>query len=152
MRIEVFVPGVPAAQGSKDQFGRESSRHVKPWRATVAACALQSALDAPLSGAVAVFADFIFPRPKKHFRGGRHADELRDDAPFWHVGKPDLDKLQRAIGDAMVGVLLRDDAQVARWMTRKHYGSRPGALIAITPLGVADDDLLVGVGDEELVA
>ena len=124
--VGLIVLGIPAAQGSKDQFGQESSRHVKPWRASIASEARAAMLGAPpLEGPVEVVGVFVFPRPKAHFRTGRFAGDLRESAPYWHVSKPDLDKLQRAIGDALVGIVLRDDSQVARWDVNKRYGNRP---------------------------
>ena len=71
---------------------------------------------------VRVDALFVFPRPKSHYRTGRYADLLREDAPVWCATKPDADKLARAIGDALSGVLLRDDNLIVEWKIRKVYG------------------------------
>jgi Holliday junction resolvase RusA-like endonuclease len=35
--------------------------------------------------------------------------------------RPDLDKLIRAVGDALTGVLWTDDAQIVTWSTGKGY-------------------------------
>jgi Holliday junction resolvase RusA-like endonuclease len=47
---------------------------------------------------------------------------------------PDLDKLCRAIGDALTGVAILDDKQIAWWDVMKHYGSQACAVIAIEAL------------------
>lgn len=65
---------------------------------------------------------FVLPRPKAHYRTGKHAHELRPDAPHFHTKKPDATKLLRAVEDAMTGVVWRDDAQVAHQVVRKVYG------------------------------
>jgi Holliday junction resolvase RusA-like endonuclease len=132
--LEFSVPGIPIPQGSKTRWGSEDNPHTKPWRETVAREAVEASPDGPFLGPVAVRVDFVFPRPKAHYRSGRYAAVLRDDAPVWVTRAPDLDKLQRAIGDALAGFLVRDDAQIAAWDTRKLYGSPPRADITLTTL------------------
>jgi crossover junction endodeoxyribonuclease RusA len=132
--IVFSVPGIPIPQGSKTRWGSEDNPHTKPWRQAVAEHARRLALDGPILGSVAVSVDFVFPRPKAHYRTGRYADWLRDDAPHWHTNTPDLDKLARAIGDALRGVVLRDDSQIAAWHIEKRYGHEPRADIAIALL------------------
>ena len=139
--LRFVVYGIPIAQGSKTFVptaagprSKESNEaKLKPWRATISEQAAQLVTQ-PLSGPVGVRVVFVFPRPKAHHRSGKHSHELRDDAPYWHVSAPDLDKLQRAIGDALAGVVLVNDAQIARWLVRKTYGSKPQALIEIEQL------------------
>ena len=89
-----------------------------------------------IEGPVEVQAHFVFPRPKSHYHSSKKRQgELRGDAPLWHTSAPDLDKLQRAIGDALAGVVIRDDAQIARWRVSKSYGQTPRAMITVIPLG-----------------
>jgi Holliday junction resolvase RusA-like endonuclease len=88
----------------------------------------------PLHGAVKVEVLFTFPRLKSHFRTGKRAAELRDDAPLQHDKKPDLDKLVRALGDAITGIVVRDDSQIAVLQARKVYGEAPGARVLVTPI------------------
>jgi Holliday junction resolvase RusA-like endonuclease len=120
--VILVIPGIPVPQGSKNPWGGEANKNTKPWRATVAAAAVDGMNGSPLlTGPVAVEAVFCFPRPKSHYRTGRRATELRESAPTYHSGPPDLDKLQRAIGDALEGSVLRNDGQIAKWTTRKLY-------------------------------
>jgi Holliday junction resolvase len=130
------VLGIPAPQGSKNQFGGESSPHVKVWRATVAEEAKTLVPDGPISGPVQVSVAFVFPRPKSHYGTGRNSGKLKEWAPYWHVSVPDLDKLQRAIGDALKGTVLSDDSQIAAWSVQKFYGRKPQARIEIVEIGV----------------
>lgn len=131
--LEFVVPGVPIPQGSKNPWGGEANPHVKSWRETVAYAARKNDTTI-IDGPVVVSATFVFPRPKKHFRTGKLSHELRTDAPRWHANTPDLDKLQRAVGDAMKGVLLRDDSQIVFWKARKRYGSWARAEIRVFAL------------------
>lgn len=105
----IFVPGVPAPQGSKSFKGRrggkailiESSKAVGPWRERVALAAHSHARGL-LGGPVSVDLAFVLPRPK--------SAPKRTTPPA--VKRPDLDKLARAILDALTGVWFADDSQV----------------------------------------
>ncbi len=77
---------------------------------------------------------FVFPRPKSHYRTGKNAGILRDDAPLYKDSTPDTDKLERAIGDALTGVVFSDDAKVAWWDARKMYGDRAEAIVTVEVL------------------
>jgi len=134
MELTFVVPGVPVPQGSKMPWGGEANPHVKAWRATVAREARERLPEGPLHGPVRVVAIFVFPRPKAHYRSGKFAHEVKLTAPHWHTSTPDLDKLQRALGDAFKGVVLLDDSQVAIWEVRKVYGLQPCAQVVITTL------------------
>ncbi|MGV0438881.1 RusA family crossover junction endodeoxyribonuclease [Corynebacterium mastitidis] len=104
----------------------ESSRAVKPWRAAVARIAREY-ITHPLDGPVELHVDFHMPRPKAW---GRHRDD-----PM--TVRPDLDKLLRAVDDALTGVAFRDDSQVTRIIGHKRrarYEAPTGALITIYPL------------------
>jgi crossover junction endodeoxyribonuclease RusA len=139
MVISIVVPGVPVPQGSKTPWGAESSPHLRGWRAAVAEQAEEQMRERDiLQGPVEVQARFVFPRPKKHYRQTKRMiqRELRDDAPVFHTGPPDLDKLQRAIGDALTHIVINDDAQIAKWSTQKQYGA-PRAEIRVMLLPTA---------------
>jgi Holliday junction resolvase RusA-like endonuclease len=162
--LTVNVIGTPAPQGSKRAFVvngcavmTESSKKVKPWRQDVAA-AVQAAMathwtydcptdDCPCTGAehlgwvvpagpVRVDITYYLPRPRYHYRTGKHANELRPNAPTYVDKKPDKDKLDRATYDALTASgAIRDDAQIAAGDTVKVYAdAATGARITIRPL------------------
>ena len=113
--LSVFVPGHPAPQGSKriGFMGRGGSRPMiiddckktKPWRSDIRS-ALLDAEGQPLrffEGAVNVQLVFIMPRPL--------SAPKRTTPPA--TKKPDLDKLTRAVFDAIGSAgIWRDDSQV----------------------------------------
>lgn len=123
--------GRPAPQGSKRHVGRgiliESSKRLAPWRNTVVASALAARRPAdawPLVGPVEVTIGIYLHRPASHYRTGRHADQLRDDAPLCPATRSsgDVDKLARAILDALTdAAVIRDDAQVAELFVGKFW-------------------------------
>ena len=135
--ITFFVPGLPQQQGTKTKWGTEENPHVISWRESVAREAHTIMHDEPLiSGPVRVKVIFMFPRPKSHYRTGKFAGVLKKDAATYHTGPPDLDKLQRAIGDALTATVVRDDRQIACWHTVKLYSVKVGAKIGVEPLAL----------------
>jgi len=143
--IVFFAEGVPAPQGSKTHVGGgrlvESSRRVGPWRDTVRAAAIRALGGRPpRTGPLEVWLRFIMPRPKSHLRRGRAQTDgwrLLPFAPRQHTGKPDVDKLVRAVLDALTGACWCDDAQVVAVHGEKGYAYRgaptPGVYVIIRP-------------------
>jgi crossover junction endodeoxyribonuclease RusA len=138
--VIITVRGVPAPQGSKRHVGGgrmvEMSRSVGPWREAVRAETQRAmgweAGGEPLTGPASVFIAFFLPRPKGHFGTGRNAGEVKSSAPPFPAGRPDLDKLVRAVLDGLTaGGAWADDSQVVELAARKEWGT-PGCEIEIT--------------------
>lgn len=105
--VKFFVPGKPAPQGSKRHVGHgimvESSREVGPWRERVALAAHNAMSTRPLlAGAVTLALSFVLPRPKS-------TPKRRTPAA---TKRPDVDKLARAVLDAITDVVIVDDGQI----------------------------------------
>ncbi len=127
MGVALRIYGVPMPQGSKTAFvrggravltdGRSTaarSSHAA-WRQAVATAARDHLEANPWQGAFdepcVVHVTFLLPRPKSIPKKRRHPDR-----------KPDLDKLNRSVLDALVdGGLLVDDARVVELNTTKAY-------------------------------
>lgn len=133
--ITLIVYGLPAPQGSKKAFfvkklGRavitEDSKKTRPWRQEVAGAAIDAMVkhgfttpivqDIPLE----VRCTFYFPRPKS-------LKKARTEK----TTKPDNDKLERAIFDALTGTVFEDDAQIVRNVTEKHFDVTPRVEIQV---------------------
>lgn len=128
------MDGIPQQQGSKTRWGSEENTHLKPWRYAVAAEAKTWMHDGPIREPVAVLVAFVFPRPKSHYGTGSRSETLKISAPHWHSSPPDLDKLLRAIGDALTGIVVHNDSQIVRWTATKTYGVQPRARITVQTL------------------
>lgn len=137
MSPRVFVPGVPVAQGSKRYLGRgqrgklrmahDNAERLEPWRVTIAAKAEEKmAGGEPTRAGVALALRFIFVRPKSHYGSGRNAELLKPSAPRVPTGKPDIDKLERAVLDALTAIVYVDDSQVVTVNKGKEYGNAAG--------------------------
>ena len=134
--LTTFVAGQPAPQGSKRGFatkgGRvamvESSKHVKPWRESIRAALVDDAgrPRAVFDGPVCVELRFIMRRPVS-------TPKRRRTPPA--VKKPDLDKLARAVLDAVSSAgVWRDDSFVTQLSAMKRIAEldeTPGVEIAI---------------------
>lgn len=132
-RAVAFVAfGEAKAQGSQESryvpsIGRAISHEKRPvldWRRSVASQAAQ-ALPVPWSlidGPCALDVTVYRPRPKS--APGR----------VFPATAPDADKLLRAIGDALTGILYRDDAQIVTATLRKRFGEPARAAIEVVEL------------------
>lgn len=153
--LVVHVLGTPAPQGSK--VGRpiyrgrgtakvftgkvaqvESSALLPTWREAVKHAA-HVAIEAVTSdtawsvvdGPIYVHSVYTFNRPKHHFRTGRNAHLLRDNAPLWPASsRNDIEKLDRGSRDALTdaGVWVDDGLVVHHESWKAYPGSHPDAL------------------------
>jgi crossover junction endodeoxyribonuclease RusA len=135
----ITVRGTPAPQGSKQHVGGgrmvEMSKAVGPWREAVRA-ETQLAMngDGPIGGPARVSITFYMTRPRNHYGTGRNAHLVKDSAPAFPTGRPDLDKLARAVLDALtMGGAWSDDSQVVHLNALKLYG-QPGCTIVLDAL------------------
>lgn len=143
--LTVFADGVPVPQGSMISNGpgrgmrHSNASKLKPWRYQVVSLLARHVPPGWDSSApITVTATFRLPRPQGHYGTGRNANQLKASAPEFHVTKPDLDKLQRAIGDAIeASGLVRGDQQITSWNVAKRYcvdRETPGVLITLLSL------------------
>lgn len=121
MRITVY--GVPVPQGSKSAFvvrGRavvtdgKKGPALREWRTSIGAAAREwlarHGAPAPIDGPIDLTATFYLPRPKS--------------APkrvVFPATKPDLDKLTRAIGDALSKIAYTEDSRIVDIHVRKRF-------------------------------
>ena len=124
--ISFEVPGRPQPQGSMRNIGRgrmiSDNPKLKSWRDAVAIVALlakeRTHYKPLIKGAVSIYAEFYFLCPKSV----REQENTR---------KPDIDKLIRAIFDALTGVVYVDDSQVNMVSASKHFSYREHAVIRV---------------------
>jgi len=119
--VRFVVRGLPRPQGSLSAWGERGSGRVrvvhaggipfKRWRSAVSTAALMACVDSPMfKRGVVVVLEFRIPRP------ARNTDTDCHDGP-------DIDKLARAVLDAMSGVVYEDDRQVGTLHASKAYAN-----------------------------
>jgi len=128
--VAFVVLGQPIPQGSMRGFRRgatgvaivaSNGPSLGPWRSAVTAAAVDAmngaqAIDSP----VEVKVTFTFVRPQS-VKGRKYP-----------AVKPDIDKLIRAVLDALTSVCFTDDARVVHIDAWKRYGLVPGAEITVS--------------------
>lgn len=122
----VEISGPPQAQGNlrRSPHGGmyEAGKATRPWKAAIAATVAEFRAGEPATREpVQLFCRFYFVRPLSHLKksGG-----LTKSAPPAMTRNPDIDKLLRAVLDALTGVLYVDDAQVVQLAAVKRYAGR----------------------------
>jgi crossover junction endodeoxyribonuclease RusA len=135
--VHLDVYGIPAPQGSKTIGAHgglyESSKKVAPWRKAVAeAVALLGDVE-QFTTPVVIAVRFYLPRP-------RSVKRLYPSVP------PDLDKLQRSLGDGLSidSTILADDSLIIRWEAEKFYADNRPAGAEVTITEVDSVPLVVG--------
>lgn len=136
MKVRFWVPGVPKPQGSKRGFATktgkvvmvESSAGVKDWRYDIKGFAMQAMqtremiVDAPVYARI----NFIMKR-------ATNVSPSKTTPPaIKKVG--DVDKLVRAVFDAVTGIVYADDCLVTDLQATKRiaeFREQPGAWIEI---------------------
>jgi len=134
--VHVFVPGVPAPQGSSKivtnrRTGRpliiHDNERTEPWRDAIRAkirehWRTRTMVILHRGIPVSIDLEFVMPRRK------------REPATLEaHTRKPDTDKLVRAVLDALTNLIYDDDSQVVQIRARKRIAwpdEEPGAHIA----------------------
>ncbi|HCS2945814.1 TPA: RusA family crossover junction endodeoxyribonuclease [Shigella flexneri] len=122
----IWIPGIPIPQGSKvaTRTGhmREANPKLRPWRNTMhdhltAWQATFMGAFERFDGPLLVDVTFHIPKPKKSMF----------DMP---ATPADLDKLCRALGDALTqSSTIKDDSRITTWLARKRYNDTPGITI-----------------------
>ena len=125
----LFIPGIQRPQGSKRHVGNgrliEASKYLPEWRNTVREALIRDWEDETFPfkyQAVSVRLLFRLPKPKV----------TPNDMP---VTRPDIDKLARAVLDAMTGPIIADDSQVVRLLVTKCYDLNPGVVVDVSQSG-----------------
>jgi Holliday junction resolvase RusA-like endonuclease len=125
-RLAVTLPGTPQAQGSKIKNAAgamyDTNKELRAWRADAIHTIIGAFTGPKIYGPVVVDATFKYARPRNHFGTGRNATTVKPSAPIWKATAPDLDKLQRALGDALTQAgVIADDRLIVRWECGKQW-------------------------------
>jgi len=128
--LDVRVFGLPIAQGRPRAraFQHHGATRVsvydpatsRDWKRTVLAQVLPQKPPAPVEGPLVMVVEFLMPRPQS----------LPKRETF-HVKRPDVSNMIKAIEDALNGIVYRDDSQIVDLRATKTYSPSPGVRIRI---------------------
>lgn len=136
--VSFVVYGIPAPQaGTRAVQTAKGPRQIstggvrlESWRNDCAAAARKAAIEHgpfPFGEPLAVTAEFRFPMPKSRPKSTRLF------AVWPKTSMPDLDKLQRALGDSLkAGGLIRDDSLIVEWRATKYEVWEQWTGVAVT--------------------
>jgi len=126
--IDFTVPGNPKAlkrhrsfQKGKFKGTYDPSQNDK---ADFLAVCMENKPEIPFDEPLHVSMTFCFVRPKNHYRTGANAHLLRDVAPRYHTGTPDLDNLEKFVADSLNGIFWKDDSRICSNSNAKIYGEK----------------------------
>lgn len=134
--VTFFAAGIAKPKGSHRAFiagGRAviapASTGEKGWRQVVNSAA-HDAMNgrAPFEGCLTVLMEFYELRPRGHYRQN---GQLKHDVQPAPRKAPDWDKLARSVGDALNGVVWRDDSQVCDGRVTKRYTDDDNATVGV---------------------
>lgn len=137
--ITIRVPGLPVAKprpraSARGGFARVHAVTRGPIATFTAAVRLagrQAYAGPPITGPIRVDIEFLFPRTKAQTWRTRPMPRLPHDK------KPDRDNLDKAVLDALNGIVWCDDAQVCDGRITKWIAAgdeTPGTTVTIVPL------------------
>jgi Holliday junction resolvase RusA-like endonuclease len=143
----IYVPSTPVAQPRvkatafrgkasvytptkiKNSDGTKKPHPIVQFKHEVKEACRKEYTAAPLEGPLCVDVYAVFPRKKFPKKAG--------EGRIYHIAKPDRDNLDKAILDAMKGIIFADDKQVCRGMIEKVYAAvdeQPHVEIIVTKL------------------
>ena len=124
-----FVPGIARTAGNHKTFqGRivHARPETKMWMDKIGWHFLQKyGRPCLITGAVVLELMFTLPRRKGDYGTGRNAGKLKPSAAEHHITNPDMDKMLRAVQDALTHIAWQDDSQVVFAKIGKRYCETP---------------------------
>ena len=133
--ISFTIPGTPVPQG-RPRFNSITKRtyyddKTTEYRERVKAYAILAQNgNEPLSGALAMIVDCMFPIPASWPKYRKQA-ALQGQ---WHTDKGDIDNCIKAVADSLNGVVYDDDKQIAVLVGFKHYSLEPETRVSVFEL------------------
>lgn len=136
-QISFAVRGIPTPKGSFTRMPngkmipagtKESRKRMVIWHDEIQIVAFKHMNERPpFTGPIRLMVEFSMPVPES---------QIRKYERGWlpHTKQPDVDKLFRAVSDALTGVVWKDDSQVCAALVTKCYAwdGSPGAQVQIT--------------------
>lgn len=125
-QISFEVPGQPQTEGNMKAFNghivHADGPGLRAYRKAVGIVAKSKGCR-PGPGPISLDVQFVCKRPNDHFVANDPLRDLKPTAPAYVTKRPDIDKLLRAVLDALTGIAYDDDNQVVHVNMRQTYGT-----------------------------
>lgn len=135
MEIRLIVLGEPKAQARHRHFTRGTFSGTydpsKDRKESFASILQSQAPKEPISDPIVLELEFYMSRPHNHYGTGKKSEMLKDNAPEYHSGRPDLDNLTKFVQDSLNKIFYKDDALIYMLIACKKYSERPRTEITI---------------------
>lgn len=134
--VDFFVPGTPCGKG-RPRFSRKTGRAYTPektasYESLVAFAGYEAMAGLDLiDGPVALVLTATFGIPASW---SKKRQQAASEGRVWHTGRPDGDNIAKCAGDALNGIVWKDDSQIARCSFAKVYGATPGLHVFVESL------------------
>jgi len=130
--ITIIIPGKPCAwqrarSNGKARFDSPEQARNKLTIGQIGAAAMAG--KQPFECALEVIVSAFWPWPKSMSEKKR-----RTYGSQYFVSRPDSDNVAKLLGDALNGIVWRDDAQIATLQVTKRYGLVPQTVVKVIPL------------------
>jgi len=121
-RTGAKIPVIDAAGHVKTFVKDQSGQRGKDWRSAVAGAAYEAMEGRELlSGPTFIELTIIRQRGPGHYGSGRNAHRVLPSAPSYPATAPDIDKLTRAVFDALTGTAWVDDGRCVSMTVEKVF-------------------------------
>ena len=135
-QIKLVVLGEPKAQARHRHFTRGTFSGTydpsKDKKESFASILQSQAPKEPISDPIYLELAFYMARPHNHYGTGKKQAFLKDSAPEYHSGRPDLDNLTKFVQDSLNKIFYRDDSLICQLTAEKKYSENPRTEITIT--------------------
>lgn len=132
--FEMTLDGIPVAK-ARPRFRRNGSCYTEHRTASYETRVRQSAAllhkGEPTKAPVSLFLVFRMPVPTSY---PKKLKETLLTTSWHHAKRPDLTNLEKAVEDAINGIVWKDDGQVSVKITRKIYSATPGVTIQVVEM------------------
>ncbi|MDZ7658040.1 RusA family crossover junction endodeoxyribonuclease [Fodinibius sp.] len=132
--LEIFIPQQPFSQkrhrDGKTKSGKEYKYDPSASEKKIIKERLQFYKPPqPLTGPLVQVIEVYFQTPQSWSKAKQERHEGR-----YRPKTPDYDNIEKVYGDAMNGVIYKDDKQIVNNNTKKYYSMNPRTIIRITEL------------------
>ena len=131
--IRLIIPCIPVAKGRPrlSKWGTYTPKKTKDYEAYVQSLWVKQYGNAePSQKPIGAVITFFFEPPKSYTKTMRK----RVLEELWHVKKPDIDNLIKAVTDSINGLAYVDDSQIVVLTVEKRYGEESRTVIELYEL------------------